>query len=118
MAKFKISSNLISNDEILNINTTGIKLDNKIIYEENNISVNIKIFDNRIEIERIHPDYKIELFFDKNNETLSNYRFTGGNKDFKLKTKTKKLIITDKKIEVEYILEDNTFKYKLELEDL
>ena len=118
MAKFKISSNLISNDDILDINTTGIKTDNKIIYKENGICVTINILDNKIVMRREHPDYIVELYFDKNKSTLSNYRFIGSNKDFKLNTITKKLIITDKRIEIEYILEDNSFKYKLELEDL
>lgn len=118
MAKFKINSNLISVDDNLKIDTIGIKKDNKILYKENEISVTIIVLNNKIEVKRVHPDYVIELFFDKNEDTLSNYRFIGGNKNFKLHTKTKKLLISDKKIEIEYILEDNTFKYKLELEEL
>jgi len=118
MAKFKISSNLLSDEGNLVINTNGIKNKNKIIYKENEISVTILIFDNKIEMKRVHPDYIIELNFDINKETYTNYQFIGGDKVFKLTTKTKKLIISDKKIEIEYVLEDNKFSYKLELEDL
>ena len=118
MSKIKISSNLISNDENLNIETNGIKRDNIIIYKEDQICVTISVFNNKIKMKRVHPDYIVELIFEKNKETLSNYWFVGGSKNFKLSTKTKKLIVTDKEIEIEYILEDNSFKYKLELEEL
>ena len=118
MAKFKISSNLISNEDNLNIETKGIKTDNKIIYKENEISVTIVVLNNRIEMKRVHPDYIVELVFEKDKETLSSYKFVGGNKEFKLKTTTNKLVASDKKIEIDYKLEDNNFKYKLELEDL
>ena len=118
MAKFKISSNLVSEDEVLNIETNGIKTDSKIVYKENEISVTILIFDNKIEMKRVHPDYIVELKFEKDKETLSSYKFVGGNKEFKLNTRTNKLIISDKKIEINYTLEDNNFDYKLELEEL
>ena len=40
MGKIKLNASLISEDTNLNISTTGIKTNNKIVYKENNITVN------------------------------------------------------------------------------
>ena len=118
MAKCKVNAKLISDEENLNVKTNGIKIGNKITYKENEISVTIVILNNKIEMKRVHKDYTVSLFFDKDKETISNYYFIGGNKVFELSTKTNKLIILDNKIEIDYTLEDNDFRYELELEDL
>ena len=118
MGKINIKAHLVSDEENLIIETSGIKSKNKIIYKENDISVTILMFENKIEMERISKDYKINLIFDKNKKTVSTYQIFGGSKTFNLETKTKKLIINDKKIELNYELEGNKFKYTLEMEAL
>ena len=118
MGKINLRAKLISDEENLNIEVSGIKTNNKIVYKENDITVTILIFDNKIEMNRICNDYKINLNFEKNKKTISTYQVFGGTKTFNLETNTKKLNITKDKIEIVYILEGNSFKYTLEMEDL
>ena len=118
MGKIYLKAHLLSDEENLNIEVYGIKTNNKIIYKENDITVTILIFDNKIEMNRSCNDYKINLNFEKNKKTISTYQVFSGTKIFDLETITKKLKIEDKVIEINYILEGNGFKYKLEMEDL
>ena len=118
MGKIKLKAKLISNDDNLNIDIQGIKIDNKIIYKENDIHVTLLIENNKITMKRATPEYIIELYFDKNESTLSKYYFIGGNKIFNLNTNTKEININNNIIEIKYVLEDNEFLYTLEMEDL
>ena len=61
MGKINLKASLISDEENLSIETTGIKTGNKIVYKENNITVTILIFDNKIEMNRTCNEYKINL---------------------------------------------------------
>ena len=116
MEKINLVAKLISDEENLNIKTTGIKTNNKIIYKENDINVTILIYDNKIEMNRSCNDYKINLVFEKNKNTISTYQVFGSTKIFDLETITKKINISDNKINLEYELEGNTFKYLLKWE--
>lgn len=118
MGKISLKSKIISIEEKLYIETTGIKTNNKIVYKENDKKVTILIFDNKIEMNRYSNDYEINLLFEKNKKTISHYKIFGGNKIFNLETNTKKLSISDYKILIEYELEGNKFKYTLEMEEL
>ena len=113
MGKINLKANLISDEENLNIEVSGIKNNNKIIYKENNITVTILILNNKIEMNRSSNEYKVNLIFQKNKKTMSNYQVFGMPKTFDLETKTNKLIIEDNKIEINYNLEGNDFKYSL-----
>ena len=117
MGKINLKASLISDEENLSIETTGIKTDNKIIYKENNITVTILIFDNKIEMNRTCNEYKINLIFEKNKKTISKYNVFGMPKEFLLETKTKKLEITNTLIKIDYNLEGNNFSYELVLEE-
>lgn len=118
MGKIKIKAKLKSIDENLDVNSFAIKNDNKIVYKENEIQVTILILNNRIEMKRVSPEYIIDLIFDEKKDTISTYTFIGGSKCFELNTKTKKLIILDKSISIDYELEGNWFKYTMEMEDV
>ena len=118
MGKIKLKASLVSEEENLNIETTGIKTGNKIVYKENNIKVTILIFNNKIEMNRACNEYKINLVFEKNKETISKYNVFGIPKEFLLETKTKKLEISENEIIINYNLEGNDFKYHLEVEDI
>ena len=113
MGKINLKASLLSNEENLVIETSGIKTNNKIVYKENDITVTILIFDNKIELNRTCNDYKINLKFEKNKKTISTYQVFGGSKVFELETITKKLKIDNNKIEINYELEGNNFKYLL-----
>ena len=113
MGKINLKAKLISDEEILNIETSGIKTNNKLVYKENNITVTILIFDNKIEMNRTCNEYKINLIFEKNKKTISKYNVFGMPKEFLLETKTNKLVIKDNQIDLDYNLEGNNFKYSL-----
>ena len=117
MGKINLKATLISEEENLNIETSGIKTNNKIIYKENNITVTILIFNNKIEMNRTCNEYKINLIFEKNKTTISKYNVFGMPKEFLLETKTKELLITDTEIKIDYNLEGNDFNYQMVLED-
>ena len=116
MGKINLKATLISDEENLNIETSGIKTKNKIVYKENNITVTILIFNNKIEMNRSCNEYKINLIFEKNKITTSKYNVFGMSKKFLLETKTNELIITDTDIKINYNLEGNDFNYHLILE--
>jgi Cft2 family RNA processing exonuclease len=113
MGKISLKASLISEEENLNIEITGIKTKNKIVYKENNITVTILIFNNKIEMNRTCNEYKINMIFEKDKKTISNYQVFGMPKTFDLETQTKKLIINDNDIDINYNLEGNNFKYSL-----
>lgn len=117
MGKINLKASLISDEENLSIETTGIKTNNKIVYKENNITVTILIFDNKIEMNRSCNEYKINLIFEKGKTTTSKYNVFGMPKEFLLETKTKKLEITNTFIKIDYNLEGNNFSYELVLEE-
>ena len=107
----------LDGDDTLDLDVKGIKSDNNYKYKENNIMVNLKIKDDIVYLNRKCSEYDIKLVFDKNRVTDSTYTVFGGMKAFILKTKTKKLIVNDNIIEIEYDLEGNKFKYLLEVKN-
>jgi len=115
MSKINLKAKLISDDDNLNIETSGIKTNNKIVYKENNITVTIIYFNNRIEMNRTCNEFKINLVFEKGKQTISNYLLFGTSKTFDLSTYTNNLEINDEYIEIDYELEGNKFSYFLEL---
>lgn len=115
MGKINLKASLISEDENLNIETSGIKTKNKIVYKENNITVTILILNNKIEMNRTCNEYKINLIFEKNKKTMSTYNVFGAPKVFELETLTKTLKIEENEIQLEYELEGNKFSYTLKL---
>ena len=95
MGKIYLKASLISDEENLNIETSGIKTKNKIVYKENNIIVTILIFNNKIEMNRTCNEYKINMIFEKGKKTISKYNVFGMPKEFLLETR-KKLILFGK----------------------
>jgi len=116
MGKVNLKASLIAEEENLNIETSGIKTNNKIVYKENNITVTILVFNNKIEMNRTCNEYKINLIFEKNKTTTSKYNVFGMTKEFLLETKTNELLITDTEIKINYNLEGNDFNYHLIME--
>lgn len=110
----KLHIKLIGDDN-LDIIVNGIKNKNTYKYMENNIKVFVKTDNDRLYIDRICNEYTINLVFDKKKEIESTYTVFGGTKKFILNTKTNKLKINDNKIELEYKVEENKFKYLLEV---
>ncbi|MDO4963585.1 MAG: DUF1934 family protein [bacterium] len=118
MAKIKLKSTIISNNDKNTIETLGIKSKNKITYKENNIFVTILIYNNKIKMKRYCDEYKIEFLFELNKKTKSLYTLNSILKTFNLNTYTKKIDINNNLIKIDYLIEDDEFSYVLEMEDL
>ena len=106
---------LLTGEDNIDIMTNGIKTKNTYRYKENDITVNVKVLKDRLHINRKCSDYEIDLVFKENCNTTSTYTVFGGIKKFTLNTHTNKLKVSKDKIELEYILEGNKFKYLLEV---
>lgn len=115
MGKINLKASLISSDENLEIETSGIKTNQKLVYKENNITVTIIILNNKIEMNRTCNEYRINLIFEKNKKTMSTYNVFGAPKVFELETFTRVLEIKENEIKIEYELEGNNFSYTLKL---
>lgn len=112
--KINLEAHLSSDNGNLNIKTTGIKTDNKIIYKENEKKVTIKLFKSKIEMNRVCTDYEINLVFEKNKKTMSTYKLLELNKEILLETKTSECMIEENKITINYELEGNKFNFYIE----
>lgn len=103
MSKIKIETNLKTKETTTQNKLKGIKKNNKIIFYENNIQVNITIEKDKIIMVRKTSEYKLILEFEK-------FLTIDGKYDIKdigrldIKTKTKDLIINENKIYISYIL--------------
>ncbi len=114
MSKISLKAHILSDIDDITIKTVGIKQNNKIIYKENDINVTIVIQNNRIEMKRVCKFYEINLIFEKDKLTKSTYQFDSS-KILDLQTLTKKLIIKDNLIKIDYELEGNKFSYSLNM---
>lgn len=106
MSKIKCLINLKENGNITYSNEVffGIKLKNKISYKENEISVTIFIYDNKIIMKRISCEYEINLEFQENKSTVSKYFINNGNLWLPLETFTDTILVDDSQIKIEYQL--------------
>lgn len=124
MSKIIVNHNIkstLENEEIKN--KKGILKDNTITYNYAGIMISVKIFKNKVFLERENEDVKICLEFEENKSIVTKYVIKDMKLEIKLESKTKKLIINDHNIEVEYDLFMNgefsdSFKYELEWRDL
>ncbi len=101
----------------------GIKNDNTIIYNQDNIIVKIRVDNNKVFINRENDNLKISLEFEKNKFLMTKYFIKNLNLELNLKTETKNLIIKDNCVLIEYDLYMNdefsdSFMYNLEWRDL
>ena len=124
MSKIIVNHNIkstLENEEIKN--KKGILKDNTITYNYAGIMISVKIFKNKVFLERKNEDVKICLEFEENKSIVTKYVIKDMKLEIKLESKTKKLIINDHNIEVEYDLFMNgefsdSFKYEVEWSDL
>ena len=124
MSKVKINSSLhnSTSKEVYSTDTFGIKVDNKIKYQDNEINVVICVNEEDIVIDRKCKDYQLILHLSQNNMTKGTYEiYSLGTID--LSITTNKLVISENKMEINYILdfrnnEKTEFEFVLEWEEL
>jgi len=124
MSKVKIKSTLqsLTSNEVYSIDTIGIKIDNKIKYNDNEINVIICLNEDEIIVERKCKEYHLTLHLSLNNITKGTYDIYNLG-IIALEITTNKIIISEKKLEADYILdfgnnEKAEFNFTLELEEL
>lgn len=124
MSKAKIKGSLhnYTSKEVYKVDTIGIKVDNKIKYQDNEINVVICVNEEDIVIDRKCKDYQLTLHVSQNNMTKGTYEiYSIGIID--LDITTNKLVISENKMEINYILdfgnnEKTEFEFILEWEEL
>lgn len=124
MSKIMINGGVFSkNDEELIDNVKAVYKDNVIAYNLNGIMVKITTFPDRLLITRENDDMKLNLEFEENKRLVSKYLIKDLGLNVKVETKTKKLIMNDNNLKVEYDLFMNeefsdSFTFNLEWSDL
>lgn len=120
MSKITLSYKIFSsssNEEKENIR--AIKNDNIITYKLDGIKVSITILNNKIMIKRESNDMELNLEFQNNKSIITSYHMKDLNINIKVETKTKKLVINENSILINYDLYMNdefsdNFQYELE----
>lgn len=122
MSKIKIKTSLKatdSNEKIIIKEFIGIKNDNRIIYNDDKVSVTILLINNTIKMKRLTDEYTIELLFDNKKTTNGIYTINDLRKTLDLKIKTYILNIDDNNIIIEYEIinfDKTRFRYDLNYE--
>ncbi len=124
MSKIMINGGVFSkNDEELIDNVKAVYKDNVIAYNLNGITIKITTFPDKLLITRENDDMKLNLEFEENKRLVSKYLIKDLGLNVKVETKTKKLIMNDNNLKVEYDLFMNeefsdSFTFNLEWSDL
>lgn len=124
MSKIMINGGVFSkNDEELIDNVKAVYKDNVIAYNLNGITVKITTFPDKLLITRENDDMELNLEFEENKRLVSKYLIKDLGLNVKVETKTKKLIMNDNNLKVEYDLFMNeefsdSFTFNLEWSDL
>lgn len=124
MSKIMINSILSSdNEKEVLVSTYGIKNENLITYKDNNVFVNILLSDDSVFIKRKCDEYIFELTFKENSRSFGSYFIKNINSSLELFSKTKKLLIENNKIYINYELYINNcfsdnFVFIIEWSDL
>lgn len=118
--KYKISS---KKENVIKDKTKGIKKDNIITYKEDETTVSILLEKGIISIERENDKMHLNLKFEENKSYVTDYLIKDLGFNFKVDTRTKKLMISENKISILYELYINgeysdSFNFNLEWRDL
>ncbi len=119
MAKIYVLSTLVNkreNQEITN-KEKAIKVDNKIIFKENGIKVEIVMKKNAIYMKRITEEGIYEFNFQKKDSYCDCY-VPSLNQKFRFMIKLHDLKITKQEFQIDYELEENQFHMKVKLEEI
>ena len=109
MGKIRIKHCLKKENEKISNSCLGIFRDNKIIYNDNNITTTLDI--NKLILTRKNNEYEINLYL---LEEKANITINEGKMNLELKLLNKE--INENNIKIEYILNDEKIIYELEYE--
>lgn len=104
MSKIKLNLTLKTNIEVINKEFVGILIDNKIVYNDDNVNVTFLLGKSELTMRRCSEDYDVDFVFSNNNLTKCVYNVKSNNIIICLDIKTKNLIIDKNRLFVDYEL--------------
>ena len=118
MTKINCCINLKENDTLVidNKKVIGLKEENKIFYNDGNMSVTILLADNKITMERLCDEYTLTLPFELKKNTKGRYFSNKLNLWLPLDIFTDKILISEKTVRAMYSIEDKKFDFIIEFE--
>ncbi len=118
MAKVSCLINLKEDDKTVidNKRVVGIKIDNKITFKDDNITVTIIVDNNKIIMKRISKDYELNFEFQERINTTGKYFLNNDNLWLPIEVFTDKILVSEKSIEVDYYIDKINFDFKISFE--
>jgi len=113
MAKKDLEIVLITSDDTLKNNISGIVLDNTIKYNDDGVKVVLDIKDNDICMMRTTDEYQLVLYFSKNQHKIGSYILKENNMKLDISIYTKELIISNNNIKIVYTFNDEVREFNL-----
>lgn len=114
MPKLDVLIRVINNDSNLEYKTTAILTDEVIKYKSEDNTT--EVFDyNNYKLTRENSELRMDYVFDLNNDTKGTVFVKELNRELEVNIKTKKLERNNTDIEIEFVVEDNTIKYQIEV---
>lgn len=114
MSKIKIHYTLIHENDVIEFSTLGIFNQNKIHFKEHDTTFDIFISEDSVLLKRKNQDYSLCIEFNiTNSKGTYNIDKIG---EIELIPTINKLLIKEGQVEIDYILNDETFKFNLQYE--
>lgn len=114
MSRLKIHYTLVNGNTIKECDTVGTIYQNKIHFKDENTVFDLEIMEDRLFLRRKTDEYRLCL--ECNLEKSKGTYFINDIGELSLIPVTKKLFMTENKIELEYQLEEEIFKFFLQYE--
>ena len=114
MSQIKVNITITNQENTSSYISNAIKIDNIIKYQEEDNT--IVVFDiNNNKLSRENKDLKMEYYFDRYKATKGLLEIKDLNRNIELDIITNNIIKDDNNIEINFQIDNNNFKYKLEV---
>lgn len=113
MAKKDLEIVLITSEDTIKNNISGIVLGNTIKYNDDGVIVVLDINDNNICMRRTTDEYQLVLYFSKNQHKKGSYTLKENNMKLDISIYTKELIIDNNSIKIVYTFNDEIKEFSL-----
>ena len=108
----KVITSIKNNEKLVEYESNIIINDNTFLYREDNYNVKLEYLNDKVIFTRTNDDMKSKFTFDLNDSKLE-LQLLKNNMNFSMPIKTTKIEKNDNEIIIEYIVEDNSFIYKM-----
>lgn len=114
MPKINIRASIESDEKSTFTTSAQLKESPKIIYYKENDTITSFNYDKKI-LKRENNDFYMELSFEEDKTTIGHLLVKELNQNVKVEINTSKLVIDNNNILIEYKIEENNFKYNIEV---